>query len=1134
MALAFQNVPVPLGGGMDQTSAEPFIQQGKTNQVINGVYNKLGGVQKRNGFYPLTNSMQRYGVQQLATFNDQLLAADWSGFSLWSWSDVLKRFVSSGPVSPCVVTTDGVYENVTSTASPTSCVINGMVVYAWLDNLQDSSTVLQEYVGNIYVAVFDANTGYVILPAAAVNAPVPNGNSGIKLTTVGNYACLTFTDTSGSLQCSVIDCQPTTIQAYGAPYVNDPLKMAQSRARADGTNQLPGKPNDADTDGTFLYFSWLDATSTAGTTSTGIAQNMLIFNPAAPEVDNQSGIELISGSVAHYTASAGRTLGLSVASTGFTQGKVWSSIGTRENNVGAQSNVVWANQYDISDIYNKTNFTSSIKHTVVSSSFNNPAVVSATQPIAFTTSSAGVLFNSSDASVDTATYQPIAVQNKTIQKLAVVGASDGTETLVPGLPRTAHGAQMTSKPWLWKGTSGSLDRVNGSYVGNENHVYCVAYAGSNLNATQFVFDVGGSNTVTNQLGWKAVSTFGARKSALGLRGLAQWFNGTGGITVVGVNALSGVSLLSSSSTGTTFYTVGRIDQTSLNTGRLGLLGIEMEFGPQRALETAELNNDLLISAGTPQLYDGQNTYETGFLLFPDELAGSQTSALAGSIPKGIHQYQITYEWEDPAGNTHRSQPSLPVVINNTSDNAQNTLFIPELWLTSKQPLSVGNTLNVGVVVYRTVAGGNVFFRITPDVVPLSLLNTPGQPGLSFVDSQNDAITTAGQVYTQGGSQLPNTNPPSARYTCNWNNRQVLAGLDEPTKLWFSQPAAEAVPTEWNDELSIYVEEGGDITAIANMDEKLIIFKQNKVFFIEGNGPGIDGGGSDISYATEVPVEGNGCVNHRSIVLTGDGLWYRSQNSLFLVARSLDVINVGFPVQDWLDLYPYVSSALELKDVQQVRFTCNQSMDPKSSGITLVYDAVAKSWSAFQLTDPLTGRKNVSVTAACSWNSKKLGPVYVVATGDGTVAYERAGWYADGATLTPKTFVSTTAESGWVSVNDINGFQRVQRVATVSECFDPVDLTVSVQQDYVSGTYSQTGSYSGTTSDFNNPGSASYTDLHVRASNQKCTAVRVKVQDTFSTDPSNPSVTGQGLSFDRVTLRAAPKAGTNKINPLQRR
>jgi hypothetical protein len=454
---------------------------------------------------------------------------------------------------------------------------------------------------------------------------------------------------------------------------------------------------------------------------------------------------------------------------------------------------------------------------------------------------------------------------------------------------------------------------------------------------------------------------------------------------------------------------GVYTQTGIN-----LASFDMDIGQ---ITDAEIGNNLNISGGIIAAYDGYEAVEQGFFLWPDNIEVT-TSTSGGSISAQEYFYQVTYEWSDNQGNNFRSAPSVPVSITTTGSTSSNTIFIPTLRLTYK----IVNP--VKIVIYRWSTGQQTYYQVTSVEVPL--LNDPTVDYITYVDTLADSsIVGDNIIYTTGGV-LEDVSPPSSSLLSIFNNRLWLVDAEDQNLLWYSKQVIEATPVEMSDLLTLYVPpttsttgSTGPITALSPMDDKLIIFKQNALGYINGIGP--DNTGANSSYSDFVLINSVvGCTNQQSIVFMPQGLMFQSNKGIWLLGRDLSTQYIGAPVED-LTTGALVQSAVNVPFTNQVRFTLD-------TGITLMYDYYFGQWGTF-----------VNVPAISSTIYQNL---HTYVNDLGQVFQETIGMYLDNTS--PVLMAFTT---GWISLAGVQGYERFYQMYLLGQYITPFKLNVQLAYDY---------------------------------------------------------------------------------------
>ena len=455
------------------------------------------------------------------------------------------------------------------------------------------------------------------------------------------------------------------------------------------------------------------------------------------------------------------------------------------------------------------------------------------------------------------------------------------------------------------------------------------------------------------------------------------------------------------------------------------------------LDTAEIGNDLNLSGGMLWMYDGQIPVEQNFLVYPDTDITTPAdmaiwSATGGNIhaqPDGItntnaYFYQFTYEWTDNQGNAFRSAPSIPVAVTTTGilNTGSVTLNIPTLRLTYK----VGNS-PVKICIYRWSVAQEIYYQVTSVITPL--LNNTTIDSVTFVDTLDDATILGNAILYTTGGVVENVGAPATNLMTLFDTRLWLVDAENPNLLWFSKQVIEATPVEMSDLFTKYIAptigaEGstGPITALAPMDDKLIIFKQstgNAIYYINGAGP--DNTGANNQYSEPIFITSTvGCSNQLSIVFIPQGLMFESNKGIWLLDRSLNTSYIGAPVQEFT-VGATVKSAQNIPGTNQVRFILD-------SGITLMYDYYYGQWGTF------SGVPGISSTIFQQLHTfiNDLGAVY----------QENPGSFLDGSNPVLMSFIT-----GPIRLGDVQNFQRTYFYYLLGTYLSPHKLYLSNYYDY---------------------------------------------------------------------------------------
>lgn len=303
-------------------------------------------------------------------------------------------------------------------------------------------------------------------------------------------------------------------------------------------------------------------------------------------------------------------------------------------------------------------------------------------------------------------------------------------------------------------------------------------------------------------------------------------------------------------------------------------------------------------------------------------------------------YYLLYEWYDAQGNLHRSAASPPFICTNgdksvteaASADAGNINPGFQTNIISATTLRFTRKTNVNIVLFRTGDGDTIPRRIATKA------NDPTVDSISFTDNTPDsAISSSEILYCLPGGELPNICPPPSSILVPWQGRIVMTDATDANVLWISKPAVNAYGVGFSDLLRVSVDPlGGGITALRVMDEKLVIFKQTRIFYMAGEGP--DASGQNGTFSNPALINTDvGCANPSSIVFMAEGLMFQSAKGIYLLNREGQANYVGIWVEGYNNVT--ITSAVMMAKFNQVRFTT-------TTGITLVYNYAFQIWGTF--------------------------------------------------------------------------------------------------------------------------------------------------------------------------------------------
>lgn len=515
-----------------------------------------------------------------------------------------------------------------------------------------------------------------------------------------------------------------------------------------------------------------------------------------------------------------------------------------------------------------------------------------------------------------------------------------------------------------------------------------------------------------------------------------------------------------------------------------------------------------VPGSTPYVFDGAWLIEDGWVVAPEISVDTK----AGTALVGSYSYCAIFERTDSMGNVVWSGTSEPKTIT--------TLVGHHPYVTVQgydaSALAGAPYGTFRVVLYRTTDNGTVFYRVGSQESFTGVAQ--------FEDTMADALLeTMPVLYRQPGTigtSQPRQAPPA--FSCETIHQDRLFGANGKN-VWYSAVAVQGESTWFSDAFQFPVEGGGNITALSSQDGHLYIFKSDRIFYVDGQGPPENGGnGTEFSSPIELPTT-VGCVDPRSVVRTQAGIMFQSTRGIELLTRKQEVMWIGEGVDDHVASFPVCTSAVLDEATSRVMFTLAQYESPSAlgSGCILVYDFTVNMWSVTTLDSSVA--LNVATSAIVPTSG---GLVYALLAGNGTVLNENQNEGID-RTLSPVSQVLPVAsiETPWIKMAGLGGYQRTRRVQVQGERLDPHDLIVSVAYDF-SPTYTQTRRWTWT-----ELSSFAAEDVEIHLKTQKCQALRIKIEDA---PPTGGTVsTGKGCTLFGLTIEWGAKLGTNKLPAGQR-
>lgn len=1074
-----QSVPINFSQGLD-TKTDPYqVSAGRFLSLQNSIFTKGGLLQKRNGFGQLPSLPDATNVFA-TTFNGNLLAI---GEAVEAFSVGSSTWVSKGKYAPLELSTlPLVRSNTNQSQSDTAFAANGLVCTVFTDN--PPSGPVYKYV------IADSITGQNIVNPTPI--PVSSGavTGSPRVFLLGRHFLIVITNTisgtphlqyvaistinpiqvSGNVDISA-NYSPASSVAFDGAVVNNSLYLAWNSGGSAGVRMtyldstlvqhntvlFAGHSGNlfsvsGDTSGStpVIYASFYDSISANGYTLAVTAQLVTIFVP----------VESIAGkAVLNLTSAA-------------------------QNGVNTLFyEIIMDMPYDgsIPDDFVRT-VTVSRAGTVGTDSVLLRGVGLASKAFIVEGTIYTLLIYSSPFQP---TYFLVDAAGNVISKLAYSNGANGYYML--GLPSVTVSGQEARLSYFYKDLIQAVNKTQG--IANTAGIY--SQTGINL----VNFTIGTSNIVTGEIGGDLNLSGGFMWMYDGLTPVEQGFHLWPDF--VEVAASGGLGAMSSQE----YFYVATYEWSD-NQGNIfrSAPSIPVSF---TISSTTPVTFTSVFTSGVSSIVVSSATG-----LFVGQILTDTTTG--GNIQANTAITSITGTTVGLSLPTAGASASSPGDTLSTVTTGAAVINVPTLRLTYK-------TANpVKIVIYRWSAAQEVYYQVTSLAVPL--LNDPTIDYVTYTDTQSDSSILGNNILYTTGGVLEDIAAPATNLITLFQSRLFLVDAEDPNLLWFSKQVIEATPVEMSDLLTIYVAptigaqgSTGKITALSAMDDKLVIFKNNAIYYINGQGPDNTGANSQFSDPTFITAT-VGCEVQNSIVFMPSGLMFQSDKGIWLLGRDLSTSYIGAPVES-LTQGATVLSALNIPATNQVRFTL-------SSGVTLMYDYYYGQWGTF-----------VNVPAISSTLYKSL-HTYINSLGQ--VYQETPSLYLDGSSPVLMSFTTS-----WLNLSGIQGFQRAYFFYLLGTYMSPHKLELQISYDYVSTPIQTTiispDNYSvpwgddtlwGSTPNWG--GEVQLEQWRVFLRQQKCRTFQLTLNELF--DPQFGTTAGAGLTISGINFVIGAKKGFPVLRP----
>jgi hypothetical protein len=402
--------------------------------------------------------------------------------------------------------------------------------------------------------------------------------------------------------------------------------------------------------------------------------------------------------------------------------------------------------------------------------------------------------------------------------------------------------------------------------------------------------------------------------------------------------------------------------------------IDFEQMPARGGVQSQGLRVLPCGAGGALSYDGTQLAE----LTPPRIqrvsavaddAADDSYAEAGFVQVGLNdgvdtyyvRVRLAFRWTDERGNLHRGAPSASYIYDCAGTNTGGAppnyrarrLIFPRP-LTAINGTS-GTTMQVEV--YQTVYTGDEDWRLigiaTPKIYATNSKYWTITPIPNVAPNANHKVrlATATQLATYPlayfESELEAVPPPPLLHLCSTQARLWGLSAEDRNRVHMTKPIVEGIAPEFAAELTQQIPDeggqlGGECTAIAALDDRVVVFKRERIYQLFGDPGDANGEGSTLQTPRLLSSD-TGCIEAASVVEGPFGVAFLSTKGLMLLGRDNGISFIGEAVQKQIGDYVCTSATLVPRH-SEVRWTFASAIGTSASAFALVWNYRVNAWS----------------------------------------------------------------------------------------------------------------------------------------------------------------------------------------------
>lgn len=529
-----------------------------------------------------------------------------------------------------------------------------------------------------------------------------------------------------------------------------------------------------------------------------------------------------------------------------------------------------------------------------------------------------------------------------------------------------------------------------------------------------------------------------------------------------------------------------------------------------------VGDELMVSGGFLSTFDGTSLFENAPLAFPESMSNAQTTGSGGLNSDATYYWTVLWVCRDSTGLVHRSAPSVEISADGPGGGTswfQTVAFtVPQI---SHLRPEFGTYWSAQLFQRSSLASSATYRLSTEQYISPGSESVTFTPGSGSPTETGDRVTT---LYTEG-RVLENRQPPAFLDFRVGPRRAMGISAENPHQIYVTKLSEYGVAFEFNANLAVEISPHVQFTSLGVLDEKFVLFTEDNVFVMGGDGPDNTGQGS--FGAPRLINSDTGCIDKRSVVEGPFGVIFRGRRGFYKIDRGLNLQYIGGPTEDSVDGVTMHSAVIVSKE-QEIRWGTTDN-------IQVIYNYARDTWhieeetSNFQHAAEIDGRYHWLKNSSSGW----------------AVGKDRLASDAEFTESRSGIANSMVLETAWIKPAGLQAFKRVWWVHILGRAKDlqgsgavvPGSVQVDLYYDYDD---SSSDSYSISLPEATYPAETPLF-LKIKPGRQKCTALKVKLTEIPAATLGEPGVPvySEGFMITGIALELGVLPGGHRDTNTKR-